>query len=211
MKVDGKPNGLAYAPKHRLLLAANVGNLDGSPGITVSFVDVAEGKMVADVDVPGRTRWAVYDSAQDRCYVNIADPAQILVFDPASLAAPISAIEVSAAGPHGLDLDRGTNRLFCACDDGALIALDLDSKQEVARAALAGGPDVVFVNEAFNRIYIAIGDPGVIQVFDTRSLALIETVTTEPGAHTIGFDSKRNKVYAFLPGSCRADVYSDAP
>jgi len=34
-------------------------------------------------------------------------------------------------------------------------------------------------------------------------------VSTEKGAHTIGFDPARNKVYAFLPQSCAAAVYSD--
>jgi hypothetical protein len=56
---------------------------------------------------------------------------------------------------------------------------------------------------------VAIGDPGLIQVFSTETMRLLETVTTEKGAHTLGFDAERNKVYAFLPQSCRAAVYLD--
>ena len=37
----------------------------------------------------------------------------------------------------------------------------------------------------------------------------IEVVATEKGAHTIGFDADRNKVYAFLPQTHRAAVYLD--
>jgi hypothetical protein len=37
----------------------------------------------------------------------------------------------------------------------------------------------------------------------------IETIKTEAGAHTIGFDAQRNNVYAFLPGTHRAAVYRD--
>jgi hypothetical protein len=34
-------------------------------------------------------------------------------------------------------------------------------------------------------------------------------VTTEAGAHTLAFDRKRSKVYAFLPHSHRAAVFAD--
>ncbi len=207
--VGGKPNGLAFSPKQHLLLAANVGKLDGTPGVSVSFVETVKGLCLVDIEVPGRTRWTVYDSKRDRFYVNIADPAQILVFDASSPGEPISTILVEGVGPHGLEMDSKTNQLYCACDGGALIAFDLDTHAETRRAELLGGPDVVFVNERMRHIYVAIGEPGVIQVFDTDTLILIETVPTEEGAHTIGFDAKRSKVYAFLPQSCRAVVFQD--
>lgn len=208
-RVGGKPNGMAFAPNHRLLLAANVGKLDGSPGVTVSFIDTDSGILREDIEVPGRTRWSVYDAKRDRFYVNIADPAQILVFNASEPARQAASIPVSATGPHGLDIDSSLDRLFCACDGAALVAFDLESRLETGRAELAGVPDVVFVSESHHRIYVAIGDPGVIQVFDTCSLELLETVTTELGAHTIGFDSARAKVYAFAPHSCRAIVFKE--
>ena len=34
---------------------------------------------------------------------------------------------VPAAGPHGLDFDQATRRLFCACDAGMLVTLDARS------------------------------------------------------------------------------------
>ena len=64
-------------------------------------------------------------------------------------------------------------------------------------------------NAALKHLYVAIGDPGVIDVFDTQAMRRIETVTTEKGAHTIAFDAERNKVYAFLPQTHRAAVHVD--
>jgi hypothetical protein len=58
-----------------------------------------------------------------------------------------------------------------------------------------------------SHIYVAIGDPGVIDVVDARNLRVIQTVSTEAGAHTIGFDGRRSKVYAFLPTTHSAAVY----
>jgi hypothetical protein len=75
--------------------------------------------------------------------------------------------------------------------------------------ALSGTPDVVFFNAELGRLYVAIGDPGVIDIFDTKRVRLIETIQTEAGAHTIGFDPQRNKIYALLPGTHRAAVYRD--
>ena len=51
----------------------------------------------------------------------------------------------------------------------------------------------------------------LIRLFDTETLRRLESVPTERGAHTIGFDAARNTVYAFLPDTHRAAVYLDQP
>jgi DNA-binding beta-propeller fold protein YncE len=116
---------------------------------------------------------------------------------------------IPAKGPHGLDLDPATNRLFCACDAGKLFALDTSSGKILLEAELSGTPDVISFNAARKHLYIAVGEPGVIDLFETDSLKRIETIPTEKGAHTLGFDAARNKVYAFLPESHRATLYLD--
>jgi DNA-binding beta-propeller fold protein YncE len=60
-----------------------------------------------------------------------------------------------------------------------------------------------------SHLYIAIGEPGVITVADTKNLEILESVPTEPGAHTLGIDPDRHAVYAFLPASRGAAVYLD--
>jgi hypothetical protein len=75
--------------------------------------------------------------------------------------------------------------------------------------ALSGAPDVVFLHHQLGHLYVAIGDPGVIDVVSVRSLSTKEVVATEAGAHTFALDRKRSKLYAFLPRSHRAAVYSD--
>jgi hypothetical protein len=49
----------------------------------------------------------------------------------------------------------------------------------------------------------------VIDVIDTQALRCLETVATERGAHTLAFDARRDKVYAFLPETQRAVVFGD--
>jgi DNA-binding beta-propeller fold protein YncE len=113
------------------------------------------------------------------------------------------------AGPHGLDIDVAGRRLFRACDAGVLVEVDADSGQIVTTQTIGGVPDVVFFNPALGRLYVAIGDPGIIEVFDTAPLRRQETIATEAGAHTLSFDATRNLVCAFLPATHRTAVYVD--
>src|SRR5215470_8636816 len=192
-----RPNGLAYDPVRRLVLAANVGDPAIAGSYTLSMVALDKRAMIADVAVPGRTRWTVYDPDRERFYVNISDPAVIVLVDarkPTEIAATYG---VPAAGPHGLDLDLKTHRLFCACDAGQLITLDAVSGKILSDLELSGTPDVVFFNPARHHLYVAVGNPGVIDVFDTARMVRIGRTDTERGAHTIAFAPAGDRVYAF--------------
>jgi len=206
-----RPNGLAYDPRRARLLAAHVGDPAIPGSCTVSIVDVGARKRIADVAVAGRTRWTVYDPVADAFHVNIADPPQIVVVESGDPVRIRRVVPIPHAGPHGLDIDVARRRLFCACDAGVLLEVNADSGKILATEAVAGIPDVVFFNAALSRLYVAIGEPGVIEVFDTAPLRRRETVATEAGAHTLSFDAARNIVCAFLPATHRASVYRDDP
>ena len=206
--VGVRPNGLAYDPRRGRLLVAHVGDPALPGSCTVTVVDIPARRRIADLPVAGRTRWAIYDPVIEAFHVNIADPPQIVVIgseDPVVRRV----IEIPCAGPHGLDLDVRNRRLFCACDAGVLLEVDADSGTVLTREAIGGVPDVVFFNPTRSRLYVAIGDPGLIEVFGTAPLRREETVRTEIGAHTLSFDATRNIVCAFLPETHRAAVYQD--
>jgi len=209
IKVGGRPNGLAFNHSNNMLLAANVPKPNGRDSVTVSIVDTAKKTMTADVAVPGRTRWAVFDPDTKRFYVNIADPSEIVMLDSEDPDGLVGSHRIPSAGPHGLDLDRLGRRLFCACDAGDLYEIDLESKSISEPSKLAGPPDVIFYNPKLDRLYVTIGDPGVIQVFDTKTMKEVQTVTTEPGTHTIAFNQHTGRLYAFMPETHRASVYGE--
>ena len=78
-----------------------------------------------------------------------------------------------AAGPHGLWLDRG--RLFCAADGGALVVLDRDSGEVLATPARCrASPTSSCTTPTLRRLYVAIGDPGVVCSFDSERLEPLE-------------------------------------
>jgi DNA-binding beta-propeller fold protein YncE len=209
VKVGGFPNGLAFDPSRNILLVANVSKQDDPAPITVSMVETEKKILAADIIVPGRTRWSVFDNKTDRFYVNISKPPLIVAVeskDPDGIAATY---DIPATGPHGFDIDLESRRLFCACDQGGLFTVDLESGRVSRVSDLSGPPDVIFYNSRLHHLYVAIGEPGVIDVFDTNTLKLVQTVKTEPGAHTIAYNPEMGRVYAFTPASHRATVYQE--
>ena len=204
-----RPNGLAYDPRRSRLLVAHVGDPAITGSFTVSVIDVRARKRIADVAVAGRTRWAIYDPIGDAFHVNIAEPPQIIVVESGDPVRIRRVVAIPQAGPHGLDIDVARRRLFCATDAGILVAVDADTGTLQETQSIAGVPDVVFLNAALGHLYVAIGDPGVIEVFDTDVLNRRETFPTEAGAHTLSFDATRDIVCAFMPATHRAAVYED--
>jgi DNA-binding beta-propeller fold protein YncE len=209
LPVGIRPNGLAFDPSRGLLLVANVGDPEVRDSSTVSLVDISQKAMTGTVVLPGRPRWAVHDRQTAAFYVNVADPPLIVRIDAKNPSRIQAAFEIPSKGPHGLDLDPRGRRLFCACDEGKLVAVDLDSGAVRSVGDLSGAPDVVFFNSTLGHVYVAIGTPGVVDVFDARRMKRLETVPTEKGAHTLALEQQNNKVYAFLPATDRAAVFHD--
>jgi DNA-binding beta-propeller fold protein YncE len=208
--VGVRPNGLAYDHVHRQILVANVGDpaIAGSHTLTVVAID--EEAVRAEIPVAGRTRWAIFDPEAQVFYVNIADPAEIVLVDARQSHSIARTFAIPSVGPHGLDLDPDSHRLFCACDSGELITLDAHSGKVLGQNPLSGSPDVVFFDRVHKRLYVAAGDPGVIDIFDTKTMGKLGAVATEKGAHTFALAPAGDQVYVFLPQSHRAAIYQAA-
>jgi DNA-binding beta-propeller fold protein YncE len=194
--------GEAWDSQRRHLLVADVQEN------RAHLVDPQAGEVIAQVELPGRPRWAVYHRTSGHFLVNIREPACVAVLsaDPFAL---VERFPISSAGPHGLELDQTGRQAFVACDGGAVVTLDLASGRELAQVPIAGPPDAIWHNHRLDRLYVAILNPGVIDVVNTESIRVEEQIPTEVGAHTTAYDALRQRLYAFLP-SCRVAVYEES-
>jgi DNA-binding beta-propeller fold protein YncE len=202
MRSGPRPNGLAWDGRRRLLLAADIQDL------SARLLDPRSGEAVAKARLPGRPRWCVYDQEGDRFLVNVREPAcvALLSVEPFALS---GLWPVSSSGPHGLDLDPEHRLAFVTCDGGTVSVLDLRSGGEVRNIPIAGPPDATWYNPQRRRLYVAIGNPGVIDVIDTVAMTRSEQVITEAGAKTTAFDPLRQQLAVFLPSACRAALYRE--
>ena len=209
--VGPRPNALAYDRRLRRLFSFNLGEPAGV-NCTAAVVSIDERRVTTTVALPGRPRWAICDDSSRSIYVNIADPAMIDVIE-ADVLKMTGAIPVPAAGPHGLAIVPGESgaSLWCAADAGILLVIDRDSRAVEATLALPGTPDVVMYDRDLGRLYVAVGSPGTVSVVDVRRRAFRETIETEEGAHTIGWDPASRRLFVFQPKSCGVAIYEESP
>ena len=112
MVVGRRPNGLAWDPRRQTLWVGCVGHPTEMRDMEITVVDLAQSRVVGRIELAGRPRWMVYDALTDSAYVNIVEPSQILVVEGSSPLKVARAISVPAAGPHGLEIDTASGRLF---------------------------------------------------------------------------------------------------
>ena len=208
--VGARPNALAYDRRYGRLFSFNLGEPAGT-NCTASVVSIDERRVTATIALPGRPRWAICDDSSRSIYVNIAEPAMIGVIE-ADVLMMSGAIPVPAAGPHGLAVvgeERGAS-LWCAADAGTLVVIDRDSRAVEATLPLPGTPDVVMYDRDLARLYVAVGSPGTVSAFDVRKRVHRETIETEDGAHTIGWDPASRRLFVFEPRSCGVAIFEDA-
>jgi len=202
VQAGAKPNGAAWDDDHGLLLLADVGDLHAR------LIDPVRGEVLKTVRLPGRPRWCVYSPHIDAFVINLREPAAYVTLSPRSGSLG-KVVPVPVAGPHGIDLDETGREAFIACDGGAVVSMDLEKGTEVTRVKIPGEPDVAWFNPRRKLLYCALAKPGSIVSVDTVEMKVVQEVRTEEGAGTLAFDRSRQRLYSFLPKSCKAVVYEE--
>jgi hypothetical protein len=178
-KCGPRPNGAAIVRHVGIAIAACIGDDSESP--TLRAINLKDGSQRV-IDLPGRPRWCVTDTAAERLFVCIRERSMVLV---ARLPGLDDVVQwaLPSGGAHGLDIDHSRGRLYAACDDGALVEIDSGSGKVTNVWPIAGVPDVTFFNPATGLVHVAIGDPGLVETIDPRSGTSTRTMTGA-GAHT---------------------------
>ena len=156
---------------------------------------VLDGPEQYSIDLPGQPRWCVADAACERVFLAIRDPSSILVARLPDLK-DVELWKVSSGGAHGLEIDHQRGRLYAACDDGALVEIDIGSARVINEWPLAGAP-VTFLNPVTGLVHVAIGKPGLVQSIDPRTGASTQ-IMTGAGAHTTAIVAP-DRLYVFSP------------
>lgn len=202
-KTGPRPNGVAIVPQQGLAIVASIGDDHNGAKLEVFGRD---GRHHA-LDLPGRPRWCVTDAAAKRVFLAIREPSMILVATLPDLS-DAEHWRLPCGGAHGVDIDHQHGRLYVACDDGALVEVDIGSGTASGQWPIAENPDVTFFNPANGLVHVAIGKPGIVQTIDPRTGASTPTVTAA-GAHTTALVAP-DRLYVFSPSHRGALTLMDA-
>jgi hypothetical protein len=200
-KTGPKPNGVAIASG--LAIAASIGNESEGPKLHVFALD---GRQQYSADLPGRPRWCVTDAAFTRVFLAIREPSMVLVARLPELK-EVEHWKLSPGGAHGLDIDHQRGRLYVACDDAAVVEVNIGSGETSNEWPIVGAPDVTFFNPTTGIVHVAIGEPGLVQSIDPRTGTCIQT-TTGAGAHTTALVAP-DRLYVFSPSHGGALAFAD--
>jgi len=178
-KTGSRPNGVALVRQRRLAITACIGDDAQSATLQVSALDGSQHYSIA---LPGRPRWCVTDASAERVFLAIREPSMVLVARLPELG-DVEHWKLPSGGAHGVDIDHQRCRLYVACDDGALVEIDIGTGEVDHVWPIAGSPDVTFFNPTTGLVHVAIGEPGVVQSIDPRTGSSAQIVTAA-GAHT---------------------------
>jgi DNA-binding beta-propeller fold protein YncE len=191
--VGPKPNGVAIVASRKLAIAACIGDDDHGPTLETIELDSGEHRSI---DLPGRPRWCVTDKTGDRVFLAIREPSMVLTARLPDLS-DVQHWMVPSGGAHGLEIDHARRKLYVACDDAALVEIDISSGAVSNQWPIAGPPDVTFLNPATGLVHVAIGEPGLVQSIDPRTGERSE-IATAAGAHTTALVPP-DGLYVFSP------------
>jgi streptogramin lyase len=199
-----RPNGAVIVKRKNIGIAACIGDADQGP--ILQLIDLKAVTQRA-IELPGRPRWCVTDADAGRIYLCIREPSMVLVARLPDLD-DVRHWPLPSGGAHGLDIDHRRQRLYAACDDGALVELDSNNGKVTNVWPIAGTPDVTFFNPATGLVHVAIGDPGVVDTISPQTGNLERTVTAR-GAHTTAIVVP-DRLYVISPEHGGVLVLADA-
>jgi len=186
-----KPDAIAYDPASKRVFAMNNG------GTNATAIDAATMKAVGEVELGGAPESAVSDG-KGHMYANLEDKGEIVAFDPVKLTVlnrwPLS----PAKTPTGLAFDAEHHRLFSGCRGGkAMVVVDSESGKIVSSLPIGGGVDACAFDAQEQNAFSSNGEGNltVVHQASPEKYSVLQTVTTAPGAKTMGFDEKKHQLW----------------
>lgn len=92
----------------------------------------------------------------------------------------------------------------------SVAVVGVDDGRVSATFPLLGTPRWAFYDPATERVYVAVGLSGGVQIVDAETLRPLEVVWTEGGDHTTAWDGERRTLYVITLAARSAAVYRDA-
>ncbi|MDB5987256.1 MAG: YncE family protein [Nevskia sp.] len=189
-----RPNQILYEPATRRVFSFN------SSGRNVTAFDAKTGKVLATIEVDGRTEFFASDG-KGMIYDSLQDKATVIAIDARTLKVTATYPLAPHAQPAGTVMDPATHRIFVACRSQSLLVLDADSGRILQTFPIGERNDAAKFDPATKLVFASNGDGtlSIVHEDSADSFSLKQTVKTEFGARTMAVDNKTHRV--FMPSA----------
>ena len=126
---DPDSDAMIYDPSSGRLVVANGDAQDAS------IIDPAAGKRIANVALGGSPEMMALDG-RGKVYINVASANAIVRLDLRTNAIDARWPTPGCDGPHGLAIDRTSQRLFASCRNAQMIVVDARNGSRLALLGL---------------------------------------------------------------------------
>ncbi len=190
VKVTGaNPDAILYDSFSKKVLTYN----GGSANATV--LDAISYHVVKTIPLDGKPEFSVTDG-KGHIYVNNEDNSMIYVINANTWTVENKWSIAPGEEPTGLAFDKVNHRLF-SVTDGKMIIIDSETGKMVANLPIGQRVDGVMFDPAKKRAYSSNGEGSVtvVEEMNKNEFRVVETIVTQPGARTIGINTKTHRIY----------------
>ncbi len=197
LKTTGKiaagihPDSIVFDPFSRRVFAFNGGSKDAT------VIDVASGTVDGTVPLGGKPEAAVADG-KGHIFDNIEDTSEIVEIDTKAMTVTKRWKLAPCTEPSGLAFDAKHGRLFAACDNEMMAAVDTATGKVVATVPTGKGADGAGFDPKSDDVLIPQGGDARLSVIHEATpdaYKLVENVATERGARTMDVDPATGRIY----------------
>ncbi|HEY3383447.1 MAG TPA: YncE family protein [Vicinamibacterales bacterium] len=185
-----EPDSVTFEPISRRVFVWNGGSRD------VTILDAATLHAVKTLPLGGTPEFAVADG-RGAVFANIAETHEIVRIDAAGATIAARLPIAGCESPGALAFDSSLRRLFSACGNGVLIALEADTGKALGSARIGRGADAVVFDAAGSRVLVSSvdGTIAVIAVSADGTLRELPGVQTRATGRTMAFDPATGTVF----------------
>ncbi len=186
------PDAIEYDPETRHVYVVN----GGTPS-DVTVISPDTGAIVGSVTLQGSKLEQLAFDGHGRAFVNDEDQSVVHVFDTHTLKSMAKWPVAPGEGPTGIAYDPARHRLFVACGNRQLVAVNADTGAVVATVPIGADPDGAEFDGRRRLIFVSNRDGTLTVVHEDGPdhYKVLQNLVTEPGARTIALDNKSGRIY----------------
>jgi DNA-binding beta-propeller fold protein YncE len=184
------PDFVFYDPKTKRVLVCH------GDGEVITAIDPATATVIGEVKLAGGAEAGVVDG-KGNGFVNLEESAQLVNFDPQSLAVKHTYPITGCKTPTGLAIDAADNRLFIGCRSKVLAVMDATNGKVIATLPIGDHVDAVAFDRDNKLVFASNGD-GTVSVIREKSPDEYESVgdiKTQRSAKTMAYDPKTKRLF----------------